>query len=82
MEGRSIPSEANALEWVSQHLPELRESYAGQWIAVVDNQVVGASPDLTGLTEQLDGIDIKTPFITEIPSEPVVWHTAYAKRVI
>lgn len=82
LDGRSIPSEASALAWVSQHLSELRETYAGKWIAVVGDRVVAASPSLPGLTEQFANMDVGTPFITEIPSQPVVWHTAYAKRII
>lgn len=82
MEGRAVPSEASALEWVSQHLSELQECYAGQWIAVADDRVVAASPNLPGLTGQLAAMDVGTPFITEIPLEPVVWHTAYATRIV
>lgn len=81
-EGRSLPSDASALEWVSQHLSELEQSHAGQWIAVVSDQVVAASPSLPALTEQLARMDVGTPFITEIPSGPVVWDTAYARRII
>lgn len=82
LEGRTVPSEATALEWVSQHLLELQNTFAGRWIAVAGDQVVAASPNLRGLMEQLADMDVGTPFITEIPSKPVVWHTAYAQRII
>lgn len=34
------------MRWVRQHSAELRERYENQWIAVVDQKVVAAGPDL------------------------------------
>lgn len=81
MEGRDYPPEANALEWVSQHLSELQKDYAGHWIAVVGDRLVAASVDLPGLTAQLASIDVGTPLVTEIPTEPVVRDMAYATHL-
>lgn len=78
-EGRTIPLEASALEWVSRHLADLKTRYAGQWVAVVDEQVVAASANLPDLLQQLRNAGIEHPFITEIPAGPLVWTTAYAR---
>ena len=77
-EGRMVPREASALEWLSRHLHDLRAKYAGQWIAVVDNQVVAASTSLPGLLQQVRDSGMENPFITEIPTKPLIWTTAYA----
>ncbi|MDP2645010.1 MAG: DUF5678 domain-containing protein [Desulfobacterales bacterium] len=74
--------EANALEWVSKHLSELRREYPGKWIAVVDDQVTAASDSLIALMQQLHDQGIERPFITEIPSRPVVWATTYVYKGI
>lgn len=78
-EGRSIPDEADALEWVSRHLSELQEKYASSWIAIAGNRVVAASTTLSDLLQQLSTLRIDCPFITEVPAEPPVWKTAYAR---
>lgn len=81
-EGRVIPPEASSLEWVSAHLRELEASYAGQWIAIAKGQVVAYSPNLPDLLQRLSDSRIENPFITEIPSGPVVWVTAYVNKGI
>ncbi len=73
-----VPREASALEWLSRHLHDLRTKYAGQWVAVVDNQVVAASTSLPALLQQVGDSGIEHPFITEISAKPLIWTTAYA----
>jgi hypothetical protein len=71
---------AEALEWTSKHLDELMKQYGGKWIAVADASTVVASSDsLSGLMEQLRETDLEEPFVTQIPTGTVVWHTMYAK---
>ena len=77
-EAQIVPHEADALEWFSAHLRELEATYAGQWIAVVDDQVIASASDLSHLLEQVHRAGVHDPLITEIPSSPVVWTTAYA----
>ncbi len=77
--GRPIPLEANALEWVSRNLEELRRGHGGQWIAVVGNEVVASAASLPGLLDQCSAAGIMKPFVTQIPANPVVWITAYAR---
>ncbi len=77
-QSRIVPREASALEWFSRDLHDLRAKYAGQWIAVVDNQVVAASTNLPDLLQQVRDSGIEHPFITEIPAKPLIWTTAYA----
>lgn len=74
------PTQASDLEWVSTNLPELEARYAGQWIAVDRRKVVAAATDLPGLLQQIAELGVEGPFITRIPSEPVVWTTAYHAR--
>lgn len=78
-EGRIVPPEANALEWLSRHLPYLRTKYAGQWIAVINNQVIAAATDLPDLLKQVRDSGMEHPFITQIPTNPLIWTTAYAE---
>ena len=77
-EGRPAPQEASALEWVSQHLPDLRAAYAGRWIAIANGEVIASAASLSELLEQTRGAGAEKPFITEIPAGPIVWNTAYA----
>ena len=79
-EGRTVPREASMLEWLSRHLHDLRTRYAGQWIAVGEDQVVAASSNLADLLQQVRDSGIEHPFITEIPAGPVIWTTAYAQQ--
>lgn len=76
--GRELPSQAYALEWLSAHLPDLRTKYAGQWIAVIDNQVAVFAKTLPELLQQVRASGLQNPFITQIPASPLVWNTAYA----
>lgn len=76
--GGHILTEADAMEWVSRHLDKLRAQYAGNWIAVVDNEVVAASSDFSDLLAQMEARRIEKPFITQIPAQQIVWDTAYA----
>ena len=74
------PTQASDLDWVSRNLPELEAKYAGQWIAVDRRKVVAAATDLPGLLQQIAELRVEGPFITQIPSEPVIWTTAYHAR--
>ncbi|MFQ5878667.1 MAG: DUF5678 domain-containing protein [Dehalococcoidia bacterium] len=78
-EAQTVPPKADYLEWLSRNLVNLRGTYAGQWIAVIENQVIAASPNLPGLLEQVRSLGVKDPFVTEIPAEPTTWLTAYAR---
>lgn len=77
-EGRAVPNDASTLEWLSTQLPELNKRYAGQWIAVIENQVVASAPNLPDLLQRIHDSAIEHPFITEIPAQPLIWNTAYA----
>ncbi len=77
---QSVPAAAGVLEWLSANLDDLRARYSGQWVAIVDHQVIASAPDIVTLicaTADLEGV---TPFITQIPADPVVWHTAFSNR--
>ena len=76
-EGRESPRAMNELEWLSENLPSLTSTYPGQWIAIVDGEVIASATTLPGLLEKAHDIGAQTPFITEIPAEPIIWSTAY-----
>ena len=78
-EGQTAPPEADMLEWLSGHLDDLQANYSGQWIAVLDNQVVAASGNLPNLLQTLSDEGVECPFVTQIPAGPVVWKTTYAR---
>lgn len=74
---QSVPTAAEALEWFSTNLDGLRAQYRGKWLAIVGRKVIASASDLPSLlskTAQLEGM---TPFVTQIPEEPIVWRTAF-----
>lgn len=73
---RPSPEQGDELDWLSKNLPNVRGRYGGQWIAVYNNEIVAAAPDLPDLIRQIGGFD--RPLITFIPAEPVVWTFTYA----
>ncbi|MFZ1057711.1 MAG: DUF5678 domain-containing protein [Candidatus Rokuibacteriota bacterium] len=75
-----VPVEANSLEWVSRHLTELRQEHAGQWVAIVGEQVAAFAPTLAQLLERVGELGIDRPFLTEIPAGPITWITTYYAR--
>ncbi len=81
-QGRNVPNEVDAMEWVSRNLSKLKERYSGKWIAVVNGEVVAASADMSDLMEQVHAKKIEKPFVTQISKEPIVWTTAYANQAV
>lgn len=79
---RPVPEEANSLEWVSRHLAELRRQHAGQWVAVVGDEVAASAPTLPQLLERVGELGIDRPFLTEIPTGPITWITTYARPLV
>ena len=74
---QSVPTAAEALEWLSTNLDDLRTQYADQWLAIVGHEVVASAPDLPSLLTATAGLEAVTPFITQIPAQPVSWQTAF-----
>jgi len=68
-------TEGNKLDWLSENLQSIQENYAGQWIAIGNNEIVAAAPTLPELLTLIDEID--KPFITFIPTEPLIWTLTY-----
>ena len=79
-QGRKVPDESDALEWLSANLEDLNREYAGNWIAISDNAVVAASTTLQRLLSLIDERRIQNPFLTRVPEEPIIWETAYANE--
>jgi hypothetical protein len=75
-----VPAEASSLQWVSHNLAELRQQHAGQWVAVVGEQVAAAAPTLPLLLDRVGELGIDRPFLTEIPAGPITWITTYYAR--
>jgi hypothetical protein len=72
---RSFPAEGSKMDWLSENLQSIQERYAGQWIAIGDNENVISAPTLPELLTQIGDID--EPFITFIPTEPPIWTLTY-----
>ncbi len=75
-ETQQPPEQSDELDWLSSNLNSIRQDYAGQWIAIYENRIVGSAEDLPGLLTQIAQID--KPFITFIPSGQIVWNFTYA----
>jgi len=73
--GRSSPMEGDKMDWLSKNLQTIKEKYAGQWIAIGDNEIVASSPVLPELLTLIGDID--RPLVTFIPAEPIVWTFTY-----
>lgn len=43
----------HAEQWVNAHINTLRQTYSGEWIAVMDNEVVGHNKDPQALSHYL-----------------------------
>lgn len=72
---RSSPTEGSRMDWLSNNLQSIQERFAGQWIAIGDNEIVASAPTLPGLLALIGDID--KPFVTFIPVEPMVWTFTY-----
>jgi len=72
--------DADPLNWVSEHLRELREQYSGQWIAVLDAQVRAAAPSLPALLALVSAQGLQKPFVTQLPVGATVWTMTYADQ--
>ena len=73
---RPSPEQGDELNWLSKNLQNIRGRYGGLWVAVYNNEIIAAAPDLPDLIRQIGGFD--RPLITFIPAEPVVWTFTYA----
>lgn len=69
------PAEGSKMDWLSENLQLIQERYAGQWIAVGDNEMVVSAPTLPELLVLIGDID--KPLVTFIHSEPMVWTFTY-----
>jgi len=72
---KSSPMEADRMDWLSKNLQTIKEEYAGQWIAIGDNEIIASSPSLPELLILIGDVD--KPLITFIPAEPIVWTFTY-----
>jgi hypothetical protein len=73
---RPSPEQGDELDWLSKNLPNVHGRYGSQWIAVYNNEIVAAAPDLADLIRQIGRFD--RPLVTFIPADPVVWTFTYA----
>jgi hypothetical protein len=57
-------SEATEWQWIEANRERLQEQYAGRWIAVADERVVGAGVKLSTAMRQAKRAGIEHPFVT------------------
>jgi hypothetical protein len=62
-------------QWFSDHYEELAKKYPDQWVAVYNQEVVGASPDSDALFAALKkkGVPINHAFFKYLSSEEELW---------
>jgi hypothetical protein len=72
---RSSPPEGSRMDWLSENLQLIQERFAGQWIAVGENEIVASALTLPELLTLIGDID--KPLVTFIPAEPAVWAFTY-----
>lgn len=56
------------LDYVATNFVDLRQQYAGMWIAVVGETVVAAAASAGKLRDLLDAMDVGVPFVKRIPA--------------
>jgi hypothetical protein len=72
---RPSTTEGSRMDWLSENLQSIQERYAGQWIAIGENEIVGSAPTLPELLALIGNID--KPLVTFIKTEPIVWTFTY-----
>jgi len=72
-----VPAGADALEWLSTNLDDLRRRYGGQWVAIVDHEVIASAQDLAALLAATADMGVQSLFVTQIPAQPITWETAF-----
>ena len=61
--------------YVEAHYEQLLKQYPEQWVAIFNQQVVGASPNLEQLLDELQamGIPPGQGFVEHLTTEDVIW---------
>jgi len=61
--------------WYSDHYDTLREQYPAHWIAIYNQEVVAASPEMDEMFDTLEtkGIDSAKAFIKFLSTESDLW---------
>ncbi len=71
-----------AFLWLCKHTPELQEQYAGKWIAVVNEEVVGSGNTATEAYRQARERhpDVK-PLLDVVPTEEclILWNASIGR---
>ncbi len=75
---RPLDNNSVELGWLSKNLEKLHGQYGNKWIAIHDEKVIGDGHTVSELMQKIEGAD--RPFITFIPSEPIVWTFAYGSE--
>lgn len=65
------------ITWVSENLNELRQTHAGQWVAISGKRMIASANTLADLMEILRPLNIEDPFITQIPRGRIIWNTIF-----
>ena len=77
----AIP-EADPLNWISQHLDDLRARYPVQWIAVREGEVRASAPTIPILLAMIQAQALEKPFVTQVPATEVTWAMTYARQIV
>jgi hypothetical protein len=64
-----VSDDFDEIRWLGDHLAELKDGYAGMWIAVKKGEVIAAANNVAGLRAALPA-SVERPFVTRIePSD-------------
>ena len=74
------PEPVDDLDWLISNIAELRDQYAGQWIAIAKGRVVASTSTVPELKEVIEMIGIERPLVTFISGQEPNWNMVYGSQ--
>jgi len=78
--GELEPEPVDDLDWLLSNISELRDQYAGQWVAIAQGQVVASASSVPKLKEEIETTGIERPLVTFISEQEPNWNMAYGSQ--
>ena len=76
------PEPVDDLDWLIANISELRDQYAGRWVAIAQGQVVVSASSIPELKQLIEMAGIDRPLVTFISEQEPVWNMAYGREGI
>ncbi|PKP57399.1 MAG: hypothetical protein CVT88_08920 [Candidatus Altiarchaeales archaeon HGW-Altiarchaeales-1] len=61
-------------EWLGKHFKEIKEKYAGKYIAILNNKVISSGSTASDVLKELNDDELKKVEIIRIPSTNSVFY--------